>query len=478
MEFKKLEKRVFVLSGLTFLLAAIFSTGYHHFDEHFQILEFAGLKLGLTEAQNLPWEFKEQMRPAIQPAITVCLYKLCSAFGVSNPFSFTFVTRIISAILSFIALICSYKLFKNEFTQPRLKKWFLYLSFFFWLIIYNGVRYSSENWSELFFLFSVLLYFIPKEKKHGHYIAIGALMGISFLFRYQTAFMTIGFFAWMLLINKEKVSKLSSISLGVILAIAFGIIIDRWFYGEWVLSSWNYFEQNLILGKSKHFGVEPWYWYFTQAFLQGVPPISVLMITGVMSFLVLFRRKAFTWIIIPFLFVHLAVAHKEIRFLFPLIFTIPYAVTKVLQATNTKWPTFIENKAFIITMKMVLLTNYLFLLVITFKPADNHIALYQKLYSKYHEPTTLYYLDKNPYLRVLDIHFYKRDELQIIQIKNINEIHKNTKRKSLIVFTNKNKPEGFAKEHDLIYKSFPDWMSHFNFNNWMRRSKSWYVYEL
>ena len=62
---------IYLLSILTLIITAFFSSGYYHFDEHFQILEFAGLKLKMTLATNLPWEYTYQMRPAIQPAIVV-----------------------------------------------------------------------------------------------------------------------------------------------------------------------------------------------------------------------------------------------------------------------------------------------------------------------------------------------------------------------------------------------------------------------
>lgn len=51
---QKLEKWVFIASALALVLTSIFSLGYHQFDEHFQILEFAGLKLNLTTSANLP----------------------------------------------------------------------------------------------------------------------------------------------------------------------------------------------------------------------------------------------------------------------------------------------------------------------------------------------------------------------------------------------------------------------------------------
>ncbi|MFT6716746.1 MAG: phosphatidylinositol glycan class B [Saprospiraceae bacterium] len=478
MEFTKLEKRVYIISALSFILAAVFSTGYHHFDEHFQILEFAGLKLGMTEAQNLPWEFREQMRPAIQPGLTVLLYKTLSFFGMSSPFTFTLFTRLLTALLSFTAVHFIYLHFKAEFISEQIKKWFLYFSFLLWIIVYNGVRFSSENWSELLFLTVFLLYFKKEQKNSLQFFTMGLLMGFSFLFRYQTAVMTVGFFAWMLFINKEKIANLLVLSTGVIGVIAIGVLIDKWYYGEWVFSAWNYFEQNILLGKTEFSGTSPWYWYFTQTLLQGIPPLSILLICGVLGYLALFKKTAVTWIVFPFLLIHFLIAHKEIRFFYPVLFLVPYMMMKMIQKLNEgKLQGLIQRKGFTVFMKVVFFANHLFLILVVFKPADSNISLYKTLYFDYQEPTTLYFLEKNPYVRVRDIHLYKRKDLNMVQIVDVGEIPENSPTKSIVVFTNRNNPEGFENTHKLIYKSFPSWMSHFNFNNWMRRSKSWYVYD-
>ena len=51
------------------LVIAWFSEGYYHFDEHFQIIEFANYKLQNIEAKDLPWEFTYQMRSGFHPFI-------------------------------------------------------------------------------------------------------------------------------------------------------------------------------------------------------------------------------------------------------------------------------------------------------------------------------------------------------------------------------------------------------------------------
>ena len=70
------EKTVVALSLGIFFVTALRSSGFHQIDEHFQILEFAAFKLGLTNQGELPWEYSAQMRPALQPAIVVLIYKI------------------------------------------------------------------------------------------------------------------------------------------------------------------------------------------------------------------------------------------------------------------------------------------------------------------------------------------------------------------------------------------------------------------
>ena len=48
--------RWMALGLLLILVAALRSEGFHHPDEHFQVLEFAGAKLGRTPWSALPWE--------------------------------------------------------------------------------------------------------------------------------------------------------------------------------------------------------------------------------------------------------------------------------------------------------------------------------------------------------------------------------------------------------------------------------------
>lgn len=463
--------------GLIFLIiASIFSTGYHHFDEHFQILEFAGTKLGLTTPSNLPWEYHYQMRPSIQPTLVVIVYHFFGLISVKNPFFIVFFLRLLSAGLTFFSITLLYKVFKDRISSDILRRWFLILTFTLWVIIYSGVRFSSENWSGLLFVIGFSCYFLFKRKNFFSFLTIGIVLGLSFLFRYQTAFLTLGFSSWLLFIKKEQLKKIFYVFFGFIFISFVGILIDKWFYGEWTLTAWNYFTQNILEDKVSGFGVEPWWWYITESIRNGAPPISLLFVIGFFVVTIYKPKSPIIWSITPFILIHSVIGHKELRFLFPIILFLPIIIIQGIEVLQNKYlQNLSSNKYMKGFMKLVFILNFGLLVVVMFKPADNNISLYNKLYESYENPTVLYYIEHNPYHRVLDINFYKRNNFLIRPIVSIGQIPEGENK--LVALEQKDKSNN-PRLGNLIYSTYPNWLLKFNFNNWQDRTHSWYIYEV
>lgn len=472
-----LQGNYIYLFGIIFLfIASVFSIGYHHFDEHFQILEFAGVKLGLTNTSNLPWEYHYQMRPSLQPALVVIMYRFFGFFGIDNPFFISFFLRLISGALTFISIILVYKVYKNRIKDEVLKRWFLILSFTLWFVIYIGVRFSSENWSGLLFTIGFSCYFLSQKRNYFSFFTIGILFGLSFLFRYQAAFLVLGFSLWLLIIKKERFTNIISIVLGFIFIALTGVLIDKWFYGEWTLTTLNYFTQNIIEGKASGFGVEPWWWYITRSFESGVPPISILFIAAFFIVAILKPKSPVIWSIIPFFLVHSIIGHKELRFLFPIYLFLPIIMIQGIEVLQNKYNQNLStNKYMRGFMKLILIVNAGLLCIVMLRPADSQVSLYHKLYKNYKESTILYYIGGNPYHRVLDIYFYKRKNLSVVPIKSIGDIPEG---KNKIVVLEQRDETNNPRLGKLIYSTYPDWVLKFNFNNWQDRSHSYYVYEI
>ena len=187
------DKSIYLISAIILLITALFSVGYHQFDEHFHLLEFAGLKLGLTQGNDLAWEYHYQTRAAIQPAIVVLVYSLLSLVKITNPFTIAIFLRVLSGLISFLSIHLFYRVYRREIEDVLLQKWFLLLSFLLWFAVYNNVRFSAENWSGSIFLIAYSLFFLRESESRVQYLLIGILFGLAFLFRYQVGLLIAGF---------------------------------------------------------------------------------------------------------------------------------------------------------------------------------------------------------------------------------------------------------------------------------------------
>lgn len=474
------DKSVYLISAIIFLVTALFSVGYHQFDEHFQILEFAGLKLGLTEPDNLAWEYHYQTRAAIQPAIVVLVYSFLGLIKITNPFTIAIFLRMLSGLFSFLSIHLFYGVYRREIKDSLLQKWFLLLSFLLWFAVYNNVRFSSENWSGSIFLIAYSLFFLKESESKSHYLLIGILFGLSFLFRYQVGLLIAGFMLWLLFIKREKIFHLILLSSGIISSTALGILIDWWYYCDWTLTAWNYFEQGIVLDKLSGFGVKPWWYYFEAVFIKAIPPISIVCILSLFIVLICKIKDAIIWTIVPFIIVQSIIGHKETRYLFPIIGFLPILIIKSIEIIQQRWcsnllKTALSGKA----INAFWIANIIILGIIAFRPADSNISLYKTIFDNYKGPTTLYYIKSSPYQRVqLDTVFYRRKNLGIREIHSIDEIDLASDQICLFVTRKPDSVSETAHQYKLIYSTLPEWVKRLNFNNWVERTKLWYVYEI
>lgn len=478
------------------MILAYFSVGYNHSDEHFQILEFARWKLDPSKPEPLPWEFHNQMRPAVQPAIVVIIHKFFNLFGTSDPFLIAFFLRILSAILTFLSMWIIYQRYIKEISNKILQQWFLVLSFLLWFALYNAVRFSSETWSGAIFIIGFSYPFLFKRALGNHdFFLTGILLGFSFIFRYQAGFLIVGYFLWFfvfrLMLNKDaslfpeekpgkksKILQLTFMSLGILCVIITGVFIDRWFYGKWVFTTWNYFEQNILEDKISGFGIQPWWFYFEDIFIKAIPPFSLVFITFLLVVFLFLRNDILTWTLLPFVLINFLLGHKETRFFYPLIGFLPVIVIKGIKTLLDIWSdNVLKNKFVRIFAKIFWIVNCCFILLIFFIPADIQVNMYQKIYYRYPYPITLYYCSEDPYNRALPVSYYKRRDLSLKKTESVVDLVSGTE-KTYLVAVKRSDPEfENAKKLKQIYSTYPVWIKWVNFNHWLDRTQVWYLYE-
>jgi len=409
-------RRSLALALVVYLVTAWFSEGFHHADEHFQILEFAGFKLGSTPADALAWEFREKIRPWLQPAIAYGVAGLAQRIGIESPFAWAFLLRVIAALLACCALVRMVRCSELWFTDAVLGKWVVGAACFLWFLPYLAVRYSSEGLASSLFAigFSSLILHAQGRRLPGlEILAAGLAMGLAFHARYQTAILIVSGLAWYFWRGKPKLADAAGLGIGLASGLAIGFFVDAWGYGEWTFAPWRYFSANLLEGKAAVFGTSPPWAYPGWFLTQALPPISAILLAGVLGCWIRRPGLSLTWITLPFVLVHSMIGHKELRFLFPIAIFLPFMAGLALQSFpgRGKWLEWRAVKEFLVAL---ICLNAVALVVRSANPPREDIALLRAIHSVQGLP--LYYEGaRSPYEMTPGVqsHFYRPARLTV-----------------------------------------------------------------
>ncbi|WP_339715582.1 hypothetical protein [uncultured Kriegella sp.] len=463
-----LQAKINYLALSLFVLTALFSVGHHQSDEHYQILEFAQYKLGHISADELPWEFNEKIRPSLQPWITVVLVKLLNTIGISDPFSLTTLFRLLSGLLMWLIIKNFNKLLgETYFSDPKWVLFFSCCTFLLWYVPYISVRFSSENYATICFLLG--LYFLIKNNHRFWLLAlIGVCFGFSILFRYQLGVAIVGVFAWLLFIDKKRIQEIMAIAGAMVLVLAFGTYLDYLFYGEFVIAPLNYLNVNLIEGKAAEFGVKS-FWYYMLVFLLVVaPPLSLILPVFFFKGIKKLKHHVFIWGIIPFVLIHFLIGHKEFRFLYPMsyifIFITVYGCSLFLKGRNIKK---YQRKL----VKVAVVLNMIFLVLMIFRPAKGTVLFYKYLYENREAGNNMVLTTQKDFYRLmgdLKTTFYTPTDMQSYVVESTDDLEQflNTKNISSCyyvhsgyAFTNSVSGYNFEK----VYSVYPDFIGELGF---------------
>lgn len=344
------------------LLTAIFSTGFYHWDEHFQILEFLSFKLGNTTAADLPWEYEAGMRPWLQPAF---LYLTSFLFPVlKGPFIFATLTRLFAGFIGFFGQLAFFNATADRVPQKNQLKYFL-LCQFLWFLPNLHIRFSSEGLAGSFYLLGMAILIQGLSP-----LLMAIFFALSFWLRFQMGFALLIPIAYWLWQSRQNLKRLSLFVFSFIAVLGINILIDSWGYGKFTFAPWNYIYQNVVLGKTAHFGVNPWYDYLKWLITRPIAPIGLLLLVSILLYFKNKPKDLLTWSIIPFFFAHQLIGHKEFRFLFPLVGLLPLLII-------TSWERLKLDKKYI-TIPLCAI-NLMALLFFAFKPANTLIGFYQSL---------------------------------------------------------------------------------------------------
>ncbi len=324
-----------MLGALT-LLSALTSATFFHPDEQFQIVEFAGLKLGFTAPELLPWEFAARMRPWLQPALYTLLAKPLVALGFGDRAALLTLFRLATGGLSLAAMAHLSRVAVRELPRDSMRRAYASWLPLFGFLPYLFVRTSSEAVSGACLASAVAFAWDARAFTKRHAFACGALLGLAFEARFQSAFASAGVVAWLALVRRAEPSRLGALVTGGLGILGVAAFVDAWGYGAWCFPPLAYVRENVLHGVADSFGREPFWAYPLLVVVNLFAPAALLAVAALPVAGWRFPRHVIVWAAAPFVIVHSLVAHKEERFLFPLVFLVPALVALAFAGPETK----------------------------------------------------------------------------------------------------------------------------------------------
>ncbi len=394
----------------THVTAAWFNAGSPNVDEHYQILEFAQYKLGRQPPEALAWEFAERMRPALQPWLAALIIRLLQSVGAASPFVAAFALRLLSTFLAvWVTLEIGIRCLR-PIERPWLKVLAFGVSFGLWFAPTVHGRFSSENWGGALFVGALCLMLDTadvwaRDRRRAFVLAVcaGLLGSAAFYCRFQMAAAIAGAGLWFVVVRRAPVSLVAVMAAAFLAGCGLNEIVDRWLYGAWTLAPYRYVIVNLVQGKAATFGVSPWWTPLAYLAVVFIPPYSV----GVVVLLAIgswyARHHLVVWVTLPFLLLHAFIAHKELRFLIPLL----YIVGPLLAVCLDSLPPALPGRLFAwlrapwgrVHVALWGAANALLLCAAIFMPMDESSRIERWLWdNSRNQQVTVYTVGRPPYL--------------------------------------------------------------------------------
>jgi len=431
------RNKFFLASATVLFITALFSRGFVHPDEHFQILELVNLKRpdAYIDMSIFNWDFFEKIRPWIQPFFYTYFLR---PFEWLSPFHQATLLRTLNGGLGLMAIHYFFK------TLPKSKKSHLLLVMIIWFVPFLLVRTNSEGLSFSLFCFGHYLY-----SKRRYPFAM-FLWGLMFLVRYQMALLVMPIVIYGVVKSDISLKKFSGMIATLAISLFIGVLIDYWGYGELVIAPYNYFYQNLILKRASDFGVEPIYYYLVKPLLIGIPPLSLFVLFFGVKGLIKKKDYALGLGLLFFTLIHSLIPHKEVRFLVPVYLIIAlYSVQGFEEALKKWW-----GRALMIISLLIMLKTSL-------TPAHSRLGLYEFVFNHQWESVEVFPLHKD---FTFSMPFFMAKKVSVTSRQG------SFSGNVLALKLDEYKAMSEKKDCQLLFSQYPAWIEYLNFTNWLSRS--------
>ena len=480
---------VILLSFSLHLCAAFFSEGRAHPDSDYQILEFAHSKIETGVSRTLPWEFFEQIRPAVQPAIAYAVHRYATG---PDPFTTVWLLRLASAALGFFSiwLLCGQAL--RWLNHGWSKAALVLFTGLFWLLPFLNTRFASESWAGAFLCLGIVLVLVAcrENLRFALWSALtaGLVLGFAFYLRFPVALALLGLGLWLIVIERPGIRIIAAVALGFLLALGINLLLDRWFYGQWTLTPVNYFLINLVEAKAAQFGVDPWWYYIEKLLLLMVPPFSLVLLPAMIGAVILKPRNILVWTVVFFMVGHSFIDHKETRFLMPVIYPLLVLSVMGLEALFDKLSLsrniFCSSRVARLGVYLFFALNGLALAVFSFLPANQETVVHKWIYQASMEsPMEIVAYGENPYDNGSGtIGFFRSPKVSFYKVGSSDELeaYLESVKETAYVFVPTAYPPAallaLCPDFALESSALPQWLRRVDRRQWLSKVRIWSIY--
>jgi hypothetical protein len=269
----------------------------------------------------LPWEYIEGMRNWTFAGFVALWLKLCQIAGADDPRVYLTVVRLVFGALSLGCAGGAYLLARVYGARRIDAAAGAALCALLAPFLYFATRAMSESAAALPVVVGLALA-LDRSASRRRVVAGAALVGIAVLLRLQAGVFAIGLLA-ILGARGERRRAIDALATLAGFAVLFGWLdhltwanapgarFDGWFH-----SAVKYLTFNLIEGNASNWGTSPWSYYFTTMWRAAPAAIAIAVALACLAV----RRAAGLWIVAAvFVAAHVAVPHKELRFIIPAV---------------------------------------------------------------------------------------------------------------------------------------------------------------
>ncbi|XP_069480962.1 GPI mannosyltransferase 3 [Ambystoma mexicanum] len=283
-------------------------------DEYWQSLEVAHHMV--FDYGYLTWEWMEGLRGYSYPLFFAGIYKVLHLLNRDDVQLLIWVPRLAQAGLSAIADVKLYSLLK-QLENAEVAKWVFFCQLSSWFTWYCCTRTLTNTMETVLTTFALFYYPLggSKLQSSSKYLSLVAL---AFIIRPTAIIIWIPLLVSHFWKEQKKLDLVLQQYAPVgLISLVISLMIDRIFFGKWILVQLNFLKFNVLQNLGAFYGSHPWHWYLFQGFPVILGTHLPFFIHGCL--LAPKRYRILLVAVIWTVLVYSMLSHKEFRFIYPVL---------------------------------------------------------------------------------------------------------------------------------------------------------------